>query len=168
MTRRTFDTVVHQEMANADNMSGGSGSGHCNDEDGNETITIKISIITVVVSKVAARAAACTVAETEEIEDRKSDEMPCGRIDGIQMISIDAPPPLANGSSRAAPVKGNVPTAIPKITVMVTIKNNNNVVNTTAIAMIVMGIYPCRYCTAVSVKEGIETRTEQLRKLGKN
>ena len=132
--------MVRQEMANADNMSGvsGSGSGHCIDEDGNETIRIKISIITVVVSKVAARAAACPVAETEEIEDRKSDEMPCGRIDGIQMISIDAPQPLANGSLRASPERGNAPAAIPKIALIVAIKNNNNVVNVAAMAIIIM------------------------------
>ena len=55
MARRTFGTVVHQEMANADNVRGRSG--HCNDEDGNETITITItiSIATVVVSMVAER-----------------------------------------------------------------------------------------------------------------
>ena len=53
MARRTFGTVVHQEMANADNLRGRSG--HCNDEDGNETITITISIVTVVVSMVAER-----------------------------------------------------------------------------------------------------------------
>ena len=51
--RRTSLTVVRQDMANADEMSGGSG--HCNDEDGNETITITISIVTVVVSMVAER-----------------------------------------------------------------------------------------------------------------
>ena len=95
-TRRTFDTVVHQEMANADNMSGGSGSGHCNDEDGNETITIKISIVAVVASMMVERVAASPMIEIEEIEDRMSDEIPCRGITGIPMISIDAPPPLAN------------------------------------------------------------------------
>ena len=53
IARRTSGTVVRQEMANADNTSGGTG--HCNDEDGNETITVTISIVTVVVGVVVER-----------------------------------------------------------------------------------------------------------------
>ena len=69
-----------------------------------------------------------------------SDKTPSRGMDGIPMISIDAPPPLADiMEARAAPMKGNVPAGTPKITVIVTIKNNNNnVVNATAMALIIM------------------------------
>ena len=55
-----------------------------------------------------------------------SDKTPSRGMDGIPMISIDAPPPLADiMEARAAPMKGNVPAAISTIAVIVAIKNNN-------------------------------------------
>mmetsp|Transcript_17579 Transcript_17579/g.31816 ORF Transcript_17579/g.31816 Transcript_17579/m.31816 type:complete len:123 (-) Transcript_17579:220-588(-) len=47
---------------------------------------------------------ACPVVETEEIEGRMSDETPCGGMDGILMIFIDAPPPPANNGWADYPV----------------------------------------------------------------